>query len=262
MNGDTLVRAVAARFEDFADPYLSAAGDAFAYRLKVDHTMRVLALAEAIVEAEKLPEPVALACRLAALMHDVGRFPQYRQYRTFRDAVSANHAALSVQHALREKLLADAPTDIRRLVLGAVYLHNKRTLPTLASPELDAVARVVRDSDKLDIYQIMIDHFSQKDPEHPEVALDVQDDPQAYSPKVMEAVLRRIPGDYKDIVYINDFKLMVIGWLYDLNFTASCRLLEKRGYLETLFAGLPTDPLIATFRQHVRTDLAERLKGA
>ncbi|MDR3641370.1 MAG: HD domain-containing protein [Humidesulfovibrio sp.] len=262
MTPSGLEHAVAARFAAFTDPYVSAPGDAFAFRLKIDHTLRVLGIAKAIVQAEKLPEHLALACHLAALMHDVGRFPQYRQYRTFRDTVSANHAGLSVRHALREKMLEGATVETRRLVLGAVYLHNKRTLPRLRSAGMDTVARVVRDSDKLDIYQVMIEHFSQKNPPHPEVALDVKDEPGAYSSKVIEAVLRRKPGDYEDIVYINDFKIMTIGWLYDLNFRASCRMLHERGYLETLFAGLPKDTLLNTLREHVRADLAQRLEGA
>jgi hypothetical protein len=36
------------------------------------------------------------------------------------DAESANHAALSITHALREGLLEDAPSPVRRLVLGRV----------------------------------------------------------------------------------------------------------------------------------------------
>ncbi|GAB6125562.1 HD domain-containing protein [Humidesulfovibrio idahonensis] len=259
---DALVRAVSRRFEDFAAPFLNAPGDCFAYRLKVDHTLRVLTIAEDIVDAEKLPEHLVLASRLAALMHDVGRFPQYRDHRTFRDAVSANHAWLSVRHALRHKLLEGVPTAIRRLVLGAVYLHNKRTLPPLASKDLDTVSRVVRDSDKLDIYQVMIAHFSQETPEHPEVALDVKDEPLAYTRRVAEGLLHREPGDYREIIYINDLKMMAIGWLYDLNFRSSCRLLSDRGYLDTLFATVPSDPLLDSVRQHVRADLAERLSGA
>jgi len=259
---DSLVRTVAARFENFAAPFLDAPGDSFAYRLKIDHTLRVLSIAESIAAAEKLPEHLVSACRLAALMHDVGRFPQFREFHTFYDPASANHAALSVRHALRAKLLDGVPAATLRLVLGAVYLHNKRALPPLRSSDLDTVARVVRDSDKLDIYKVMLNHFAQANSEHPEVTLNVKDEPQVYTTAVAEALLRREPGDYREIIYVNDFKLMTIGWLYDLNFRSACRLLNERGYLETLLQSLPQDPLLDRVRQHVRTDLAERLKRA
>lgn len=259
---EALVRLVAGRFEAYAAKFLELPGDGFAYRLKIAHTKRVLGIAENIAKEEALPEDLSLASRLAALVHDVGRFPQYMQYHTFRDPDSANHAALSVTHTLREKLLADVPTQIRRLVLGAVYLHNKRILPTLASNELKTVSQLVRDSDKLDIYSIMIAHFSQEKPEHPEVALSVLDEPDKFTPTVLDALINRTPGDYRSIIYVNDFMLMVIGWLYDLNFRTSCRLLQSEGYLDTLFDILPKDEKITKFRQQITQDIAHMAKGA
>ncbi|OIO00844.1 MAG: hypothetical protein AUJ49_09200 [Desulfovibrionaceae bacterium CG1_02_65_16] len=259
---DALSQEIAGRFNAFAAPYLAAPGDSFAYTIKVEHTMRVLALADTISREERLPAPLPQACRVAALLHDVGRFPQYEMFRTFRDAQSANHAALSVRHTLRARLLDGAPQVIRRLAIGAVYLHNKRTLPPLRNRDLGIVARVVRDSDKLDIYKIMLDHFSQQASEHPELTLDVRDEPDAYSQGILDAVLNHRPGDYRDIIYINDFKLMIIGWVYDLNFRASFRLLQKYGYLETLFASLPQDEQIRSLDGQIHAALAARLNHA
>lgn len=258
---DGLVRLVSQRFDTFASRYLEAPGDGFAYTLKIEHTRRVLDISETIACEEKLPERLVPACSLAALLHDVGRFPQYMRYRTFRDADSADHAALSVTYTLREKLLADVPNETRRLVLGAVYLHNKRSLPELSFPDLRTVAQLVRDSDKLDIYRVLLAHFSQSQ-QHPEVALNVLDEPDKFSEPVLQALQNRSYGDYTRIVYINDFKLMVIGWLYDLNFRSSCRLLKERGYLDILFDSLPRSERLADLRRQITQDLAQRLKDA
>lgn len=258
---EALVERVAKRFQNFAEPYLSEPGDDFAYRLKVEHTNRVRAIATDIASASAVSERVHLAARIAALLHDVGRFPQYKQYRTFRDAESANHALLSVRHALREGMLGDVPGDIRRLVLGAVFLHNVRTLPSTLPPDLLAVARIVRDSDKLDIFRVMIKHFSQEDPEHPEVALHVKPHPTAYSQAILQGLLNGETGDYRRIVWVNDFKLMVVGWLYDLNFRRSCQMLHDLGYLDTIFDSLPKDPQLLALRRQVAEHLAQRLAG-
>lgn len=259
---DQLVSTVAERFLAFAEAYRAQAEDAFPYTLKIEHTLRVLDIAERICGQEGLDAALTQASRLAALMHDVGRFPQYRQFRTFRDADSANHAALSVTHVLRQGLLDGVPTALRRLVLGAVYLHNKRILPQLPSPALRTVSQVVRDSDKLDIYTVMIAHFSQESPKHPEVALNVVNEPDRYTPSVLETMLTRQHGDYASIVYVNDFKLMAIGWLYDLNFSSSARLLRDRGYLDTIFDGLPRDERVARLRRQIDEDLARMAGGA
>lgn len=259
---DPLVNLVAERFKAFAGSYITDGEDAFAYRLKIDHTLRVLDIAERLCRDADLGAETTQASRLAAILHDVGRFPQYQRYRTFRDADSANHAALSVVHTLREGLLDRAPSPVRRLVLGAVYLHNKRFLPPLRSPALHTVARVLRDSDKLDIYSVMIAHFSQENPKHPEVALSVVDEPDRYTPSVLDSVLKRQHGDYRLIVYANDFKLMTIGWLYDLNFGASARMLQEKGYLDTLIDWLPKNEHISTLRRQVHEDLARKAEGA
>lgn len=259
---DAQVSMVAERFETYAARFVSQPGDTFAYRLKVDHTERVTAFTETIAREEGLPERLTMACRLAGVLHDVGRFEQYKTFRTFRDAHSANHAALSVKHALREKLLEGVPADIKRLVLGAVFLHNKRSLPQGLPPELDLVSRVVRDSDKLDIYRVMTGHFSNPDPDHPEITFGATEDPQAYSPGIVEALLRHEPGDYRDIVFVNDFMLMVAGWLYDLNFVTSCRILKEHGHIETLFGIMPKLPALRALHEQITSDLAQRLRGA
>jgi hypothetical protein len=44
-----------------------------------------------------------------ALLHDVGRFPQYRRWRTFRDSESDNHARLSLEVIRHEAVLEHLP---------------------------------------------------------------------------------------------------------------------------------------------------------
>lgn len=255
------VELVAKRFQAFAEPFLAEPGDNFAYRLKVEHTLRVSAIATDIADHSRVSERVRFAARLAALLHDVGRFPQYKRYRTFRDSESANHAALSARHTLRGDMLADVPEDIRRLTLGAVILHNVRALPLTLPPETLAVARLVRDSDKLDIFRVMIAHFSQETPQHPEVALHVKPHPTAYSQAVLDGLLRGETGDYRHIVWVNDFKLMVAGWIYDLNYRHSLKLLRERGYLDTIFDSLPAEPKLLALRSQIMGHLAQRLAG-
>jgi hypothetical protein len=257
-----LIELVAQRFRAFAEPYLSEPGDGFAYRLKIEHTARVEALAATIGSASALPGHIQLAARIAALLHDVGRFPQYKQYRTFRDSESANHAALSVRHALREHMLAGVPKDIKRLALGAVFLHNVRSLPPSLPADTMTVARILRDSDKLDIFRVMIAHFSQENPEHPEVALDVKPHPTAYSQDVLTQLQNGKTGDYRHIVWVNDFKLMAVGWIYDMNFRHSCQILQDLGHLDTIFESLPKDPPLLSLRSLINAHLASRLAGA
>ncbi len=259
---EALVQAVLGRFHAFADGFLGGEEGDFAYTLKTRHTDKVAQLADAICEAEPLPDHVALAARIAAVLHDVGRFPQYRRFRSFRDRDTANHALLSVRHLLRENMLDGVPGEIRRLALGAVYLHNVRELPGSLRPDLLQAVRVVRDADKLDIMRIMVTHFSKEGPEHAEVSLDAKPSADEYTPAVYGLVLGRQPSDYRMIVWHNDFKLMILGWLYDFNFRSSLRLLLEMGHYRRIFGLLPDTPPMLALQRQLMDDLARRLEGA
>lgn len=257
-----LIQDVRQRFHAYAASFLGGEEGDFAYSLKIRHTDKVAELADAICEEEPLPGHVILAARIAAILHDVGRFPQYRQFRSFRDRETANHALLSVRHLLRGNMLEGAPAHIRRLALGAVYLHNKRELPENLPPDLLQTVRVVRDADKLDIMRVMVNHFSQEGPEHDEVALAAKPSRDDYTQAVYDLVLARQASDYSMIVWHNDFKLMILGWLYDLNFRASLRLLLGMGHYRRIFDLLPDTQPIRTLRDQLMDDLAKRLERA
>lgn len=94
--------------------------------IKRAHSLRVLQNAIQISAPLEMGAELAQLTHLAALFHDVGRFLQYERFQTFDDRNSANHAALSVA-VLREKdALALLTPEHRRLVLGAVFLHNRQ----------------------------------------------------------------------------------------------------------------------------------------
>src|SRR5512144_372460 len=97
--------------------------------IKRDHTYEVCRNALRIAHDLGFSEGEALLAEAVALLHDVGRFSQYRQYRTFDDSISVNHAALGVKVLLETKALGGLPQDDRDLIVRAVTLHNVFTLP-------------------------------------------------------------------------------------------------------------------------------------
>ena len=89
------------RFLAFVENYVAGAQNG-PLRLKVEHSFRVLEHAELLATTELSAAPeaadqeTARAALLAALYHDCGRFPQFRDYHTFMDAQSVDHAQLGV----------------------------------------------------------------------------------------------------------------------------------------------------------------------
>lgn len=249
------------RFREYVATYFD--GDAvhdFHISLKLDHSLRVYELARRIVASEKLSAEIADISLISALFHDVGRFAQYLRFRSFHDPSTANHARLGIGVLLENGLLHGLDNNVRRNVLGAVYLHNVRLLPSPLREPLATAVKVVRDSDKLDIVPVVLEHLDASVPGSSVVTLGLEPHPEHYTLSVYEQVLARGTAKYQEMRWSNDFRLLVLGWLYDLNFPSSFNIFQERGYVDILFSGLPKDTPMLRLRRQIDQDLA--LRGA
>ena len=257
------------RFLEYTEGF-SDVPDAAPLRLKVEHTFRVFEHAQRIVDTLPLEENTRpwtddpSACRaaiLAALFHDCGRFPQFKRYRTFLDAAAVIHAVLSFQTMRDQGFLAQESAKVRDLAHCAVLLHNRYEL----SPKLDARARfatdIVRDADKLDIFRIMVSYLTSALPEKDAVLLHVKDDPEKWSPIVVQDVLDGRIARYTDLRYVNDFRLLLGTWMDELRFSATRQALADSGLMDEVLKQLPDAPELRPAVDILREKL-ERCRSA
>lgn len=225
------------RFAAFAARYLADHPEAM-LRLKREHTYKVLEHARKLVAGEPFTPEEGRAVLLAALYHDVGRFPQYVRWRTFSDAQSENHATLSVRTVRKEHFLDEESRSVRRAALVAIALHNRYRLPPGLQDSYLKMAHAVRDADKLDIMRIMAFHLAQPVPTG-EVVLQVQDEPALWTPDIARIVLAGKVPSYTDLKYVNDFRMLIGAWVHELHFATARRLCRASGHVEAILAGLP-----------------------
>ena len=128
------------------------------YDLKIEHTTLVRRVMERLTCSLSLSADERALAAIIAVCHDVGRFPQYKQYGTFNDATSVNHASLSLQTLQEEGILAALAEEPRRLILQAIALHNVFSLPDNLDPSPGRFAMLIRDADKLDIWRVLIEY--------------------------------------------------------------------------------------------------------
>lgn len=228
------------------------------FRLKYDHSLAVLDQARAIVAAMDAPRNPAWLLCLAALVHDVGRFPQLARYGTYVDAKSVDHGWLGVR-ALREQGAPHGLTPAqRRLVWGAVQLHNKRRLPTGLRPSLAEAAELVRDADKLDIMALTKRFMEGRHAYAAPLFERLIDHPDRYTPEVCQQVLAGQPADVALVRYRTDYVMLIAGWVHDLNLPAAAARLRASGDLEALLAQLPDLPEPRGLGQALRRELSRR----
>jgi hypothetical protein len=209
--------------------------------------------------AQKLEGEEVRAAGLSGLLHDVGRFEQYTRYGTFVDAKSVNHAELGV-HVLMEAGLLDRFTKpVWARILDAVRLHNRAAVPEGLSEEGLQLACMLRDADKLDIWHIVTAHYESPDKGRiSAIDLDLSDSDWII-PAVAYAAERCALCDVKELRCINDFKVLQMTWIYDVNFTPTFREIARRRFMERIRDALPRTALVESIYRRVRRHLDEKL---
>ncbi len=231
-------------------------GDVSPMLLKKRHTMRVLANARNIIEAERPPLPLARATLLAALYHDVARFEQYLRYKSFRDAQTCNHGLLGIKIIKKEQMLAGENKNVAGLAMAAIGLHNRFALPAALAPSLLFAANVVRDADKLDILRVMDEHLGGPGPHNPAVVLSLPDDPLLHSEKALSAALSGHVASYSDLKSVNDFRLLLGTWFYEMHFETSRKRFREDGHALKLVSHISQNPVYARACAGILRDLA------
>ena len=186
-----------------------------------------------------------LIAETIALLHDVGRFPQLQKYRTYKDEDSENHCLLALKVLAEYDVLADLPADEREIIERAIEFHGVKEVPKL-DERTTHFAKLIRDSDKIDIFDLLIKYYRQMQ-ENPE---DFGKEVVEYSfapecnPEIIDALMNQELIHYEQIKTINDAKLMQLGWVYDVNFDWSLKQIYDRGYLQTIIEMLPETEIV------------------
>lgn len=217
--------------------------------LKEDHTHRVC---EAIVDIGTRLGLKDDALRLAetiALLHDIGRFEQFTRYRTFMDRKSENHAELGIKIIEREDVLASFVPAVQHIVRQSVRYHNRPSLPLNESQSCLFYARLIRDADKLDIWKVVTDYYHRKDKtKNGAIELELPDSP-GFSDEVIRSLTKMRAVNINDVNNVNDFKLLQVSWVFDLNFRPTMDFLMERRYLELIRQVLPESEKINSIFQ-------------
>ncbi len=210
----------------------------FLLQLKFDHSYRVLDNCCHIANELKWDEDKITAAKAIALLHDIARFPQFKEFETFQDRKSFDHGERSYEMTRDSGMLDSCPEHERNAILDAIRYHNKKELPFTDSEHID-LFHIIRDADKIDIMQVVCDAIKNDQiKDHPELLLGIDPDGPS-NPKLIEEVLSGKAGSYENVKSAADINLMRASWVYMLYFVPSLRIVVERGLLKDTFDSLP-----------------------
>ncbi|MFO7819142.1 MAG: HD domain-containing protein [Halanaerobacter sp.] len=204
--------------------------------LKYNHSYQVCRKMSRITD-DMLPEKKTYIAQTIALLHDIGRFKQYQEYKTFADAKSEDHAQLGVTVIKNNDFLTEVDDITRKLILKAIHYHNKPHLPANESDECLLYTKLIRDADKLDIWRVVLKEYNSTS-NNQAVGLGLSQEDKI-SATVQEQIMNEEVVKYEDLQTLNDFKLLQMGWVFDINFGPSFKIIKEQEYIERLYETLP-----------------------
>lgn len=156
-------------------------------KLKVDHTYRVAALSERIARSLGLGDDDTNLAWLIGMLHDIGRFEQLKNYGTFSDAESIDHAHYGVEllfeDGIIEKFVGEnAAKDLKGtkdlketavksenkeketkeiseldILRTAIWNHSAYRVEEGLTDRVKMFCNIIRDADKIDILKVNYD---------------------------------------------------------------------------------------------------------
>ncbi|MDR3592598.1 MAG: HD domain-containing protein [Negativicutes bacterium] len=211
---------------------------------KEEHTHFVARYCRELALSLKLPAEDVRLAEAVGLCHDVGRFKQATLYRTFQDPLSVNHGLLGISELKAEGIDRRLASEEWKTLAFAVSCHNAKAIPGHPAARPLVFAKIIRDADKLDIYRV----------------LPPQPSESGCSPGFIAAMLSGQMLDYRNMKTRDDRKLMMLSWIYDINFPWTLDQIVRRGYIEKLFDAIPASPPLAEIKAKMQEYLNSALQ--
>jgi len=206
--------------------------------LKEKHTLEVSKHAVNIAKSLNLTEEEVNTAEIIGLFHDIGRFEQFRTYKTFKDYISVNHATLGIKILKENKILEKLDVNKQKIIIKAITLHNTKELPSNLNEEEALFCKLIRDADKLDIFRVIIEYEKERK-NNPNPALDNLPFTPGYNKELLQDMLLNKKISNNSLTNYNDRKLYELSWIADLNFKFSLNHIKEKKVLEILVNCLP-----------------------
>jgi len=227
--------------------------------LKEKHTYRVCENITEISEYLGMDEKKAEIAEIIALFHDIGRYEQYAVYGTFVDRLSADHGKLGIDIIKRYELLYKFNDNTKDIIYNSIFFHNKKSIPVDKSKDEVFFMKLIRDADKLDVLNVTTDYYENKNKDYKcAIELDLPDTPDI-NPKVYKNIINNQIVDFKNVNNLNDFKILQISWIFDINFKPTFKKIKEENYINRLQKTLPknkkTENILSIASSHLNKNL-------
>lgn len=193
--------------------------------LKIAHSYRVADLSRTIAENLKLSEEQIKLAELIGLIHDIGRFEQVKMYDTYTDLKSIDHADLGVKILKENNFINEFCDDksYHPIILKSIQNHNKFKINSGLSEEELMQAKIIRDADKIDIFNLLTFDKTIK-----------KDTTKQPTKEIIDALFTRKQVSRQKVRNDTDEFVLELAMVYDINFDISLKILQEKDYINKI----------------------------
>jgi putative nucleotidyltransferase with HDIG domain len=211
------------------------------------HSLRVANNAQLLAKIVLQTEEDKRIAEVIALFHDIGKCSMIAA-ETEVFVIQRDHALVSGKIIQQMEFYLALPADLQLIILKTVDNHNKLKLPKLDSEQQNLFVRLLRDADKLDIFESSYRFFKEKSGIQPLVTLDLVNTNEV-SDKIIKSIMAGKTVSTEDMKTMNDYKLLLMSMAFDLNFKYTFRIMSEKQYIQKIYETLPKrDQIIDVYR--------------
>lgn len=204
------------------------------YSLKRYHTERVAEYMQVIAETEGLNKKEADFASLLGWLHDIGRFEQWKKYKTFTDADSENHSEIGVRIINELGILDKFSSYESDLICICILNHNQPRVPENQSDIVSYYSRMLRDADKLDIWEITLEKNFLFKPQAEELS-----DSYNLSNQILETFKTHTIVTVDMVKEPLDVYLFRLSWIFDISFQYAFNQTDNMDIPRRILAKMP-----------------------
>ena len=201
--------------------------------LKIKHTYEVVKKSEYIANGLRLNKENIELAKIIALLHDIGRFEQIKEFGEFNDK-KIEHAEFGVKvlfdNSLIRKFIDEDKYD--NIIYKAIYNHNKYKIEENLNEKELLQCKIIRDADKLDNFRVK--EKDKLEDMFPKIYNEKTINYETISEKVYEDFMQHKCIKLEDRKTIIDYWVCVIAFIFDLNFNISLQYVKENNYIDIL----------------------------
>ena len=187
---------------------------------------------------------------LIALLHDIARFRQWTDYKTFKDKDSFDHGDEGEKRLFEEGEIKNYICDKEDydIIRKAIRNHNKYIIEDGLSERELLHSKIVRDADKIDIlYAFSTNRL-----------LEIENDDSPINEEVRKQFYKHESIDRKIVKSVNDRAVAKFSLIFDLYYDYSLERVYSEKYIDKIYEGMKNKELFKEFYEEAIRFLKKR----